>query len=52
MSKDEAVEFERSEAFQSILKMRKWDEQAKDTTTKMEPLDKYRKMCFDFLSAV
>ncbi|XP_045176199.2 2-amino-1-hydroxyethylphosphonate dioxygenase (glycine-forming)-like [Mercenaria mercenaria] len=50
MSEEEANTFEQSKAFQTILRMRNWDEKAKDPTAKMEHLDKYRQMCIDVLS--
>ncbi|XP_060568074.1 2-amino-1-hydroxyethylphosphonate dioxygenase (glycine-forming)-like [Ruditapes philippinarum] len=49
MTKEEAIMFEQSEAFQPILRMRKYDELAKDPTAKMEPLKKYREMCIELL---
>ena len=50
MSEEEADTFEQSEAFHPILRMRNYDEQAKDPAAKMESLDKYRQMCLKLLS--
>lgn len=50
MSPAEAKTFEISETFDAIIKMRTWDEQAKDKTVEEEPLDKYKQLCRDILS--
>ncbi|XP_070577883.1 2-amino-1-hydroxyethylphosphonate dioxygenase (glycine-forming)-like [Ptychodera flava] len=45
MSKSEAEEFEKQPQFKAILKMREWDEAAKDTSMKMDSLPFYEEMC-------
>lgn len=52
MTPKEADEFENSLAFDAILKMRRWDERAKDPNIPVdqETLQKYKKMCFEILS--
>ncbi len=50
MTAQEAQLFEASPAFESILRMRKWDERAKDPTVAIRSLSKYRQMCADLLN--
>jgi hypothetical protein len=40
----EADKFEKSEQFDVILKMRKWDEQGKDSEVETPPLQKYKRL--------
>lgn len=49
MTAEEADAFEKSPTFDAILRMRSWDDQAKDPNLKIEPLEKYRDLCLDFL---
>ena len=53
MSTEEADDFERSLAFNAILKMRRWDERAKDPNIPVdqEILMKYKTMCLEVLGA-
>ena len=50
MTEEEAQSFEALPAFEGILKMRTWDERAKDPTVKIETLEKYKHMCRSLLS--
>lgn len=45
MSSDEGAQFESSALFDTIIKMRRWDELAKDPAAEHEPLSKYKKLC-------
>ena len=49
MTEKEAKEFEQNPNFHAILRMRQWDEQAKDPDVAIEPLEKYKKMCQEVL---
>jgi predicted HD phosphohydrolase len=49
-SEAEAKQFEQLPHYEAILKCRMWDEQAKDASRKLEPLDKYKAMAKDYLS--
>ena len=49
MSDFEADKFEKSEQFDVILKMRKWDEQGKDSEVETPPLQKYKRLCSEYL---
>ena len=53
MSTEEADNFERSLAFDAILKMRRWDEKAKDSSIPVdqETLLRYKTMCIEILDA-
>ena len=50
MSDEEAATFEKFENFEAILRMRKWDEQAKVDNMIIDPLDKYESMCKNYLN--
>ena len=50
MSDEEAATFEKFENFEAILRMRKWDEQAKVDSMITDPLDKYESMCKNYLN--
>ncbi|WAR08327.1 PHNZ-like protein [Mya arenaria] len=50
MSAKEANEFESSDTFDAIIRMRRWDELAKDTNVVHQPLYKYRHLCENVLS--
>ena len=54
MTATEAEKFEQSASFEAILRMRTWDEHAKDTsmTHGVDVLDKYKSMCRLILSSV
>ena len=45
MTAEEAKEFEKSDSFEAILRMRKWDEQGKEPNMIIDPLEKYENMC-------
>ncbi|KAK3596244.1 hypothetical protein CHS0354_028415 [Potamilus streckersoni] len=49
MTSEEALAFEKSPLFDIIVRMRTWDEKAKEPDIEMEPLEKYRKLCVDVL---
>ena len=49
MSKEEATAFERHPFFEDILKVRLWDEAAKDTTIALLPLVYFEKMMINYL---
>ncbi|XP_022088999.1 uncharacterized protein LOC110978365 [Acanthaster planci] len=49
MTAEEAKVFETEPQLAATLKMRQWDERAKDPTVKTEPLEKYQEMCRQFL---
>ena len=51
MSTEEANNFERSLAFDAILKMRRWDEKAKDSSIPVDQktLLRYKSMCLEIL---
>ena len=49
MTSQEAETFESLPAFQGILRMRMWDERAKDPNIKIPAMDKYREMCREYL---
>ncbi|KAL3863088.1 hypothetical protein ACJMK2_004924 [Sinanodonta woodiana] len=49
MTSDEALAFEKSPLFDIIVRMRTWDEKAKEPDIELEPLEKYMKMCVDVL---
>ncbi|WP_162342467.1 phosphonate degradation HD-domain oxygenase [Cyclobacterium salsum] len=49
MSPEEASAFEADENYALILKMREWDEKAKETQVPVPSLDKYKKMAKDLL---
>ncbi|KAL4222739.1 hypothetical protein ACF0H5_018780 [Mactra antiquata] len=51
MDKDEAEKFENSDTFDAIIKMRTWDEKAKDETIICDPLDKYKQLCLEVLTS-
>ena len=50
MTAEEADTFENSDSFQAILRMRTWDEQAKDPDVTTDPLEKYENMCLEYLN--
>ncbi len=50
MTEAEAKEFEKHPQFESILKMRTWDEKAKVQNMQIEPLDKYKTMLQEYLT--
>ena len=50
MSSAEAERFESSAAFDVIIKMRSWDEMAKDPHAKYEPLTTYKTLCAEVLN--
>lgn len=45
MTQEEAKKFEIDPLFETILKMRTWDEKGKDTAISLPKLDKYRTLC-------
>ncbi|XP_078001293.1 2-amino-1-hydroxyethylphosphonate dioxygenase (glycine-forming)-like [Glandiceps talaboti] len=45
MTQEEAEELERNPQFKAIIRMRHWDECAKDPSIQMEPLQKYEDLC-------
>ncbi|XP_066280253.1 2-amino-1-hydroxyethylphosphonate dioxygenase (glycine-forming)-like [Branchiostoma lanceolatum] len=49
MTKQEAAEFEKSPQFQASLRMRSWDEAAKDPCVQIKPLQHYRELCRKYL---
>ncbi|XP_071962359.1 2-amino-1-hydroxyethylphosphonate dioxygenase (glycine-forming)-like [Antedon mediterranea] len=49
MIEEEAKQFEKSPYFDAILRMRRWDELAKDPNAHTEPLDKYKQLCQSYL---
>ena len=49
MNEAEASEFEKEVHFEAILKMREWDDLAKVAGKKIDPVEKYEKMCKEFL---
>ena len=49
MTAEEAVTFEAEPQLNAIIKMRQWDEMAKDPDVKIESLEKYQEMCRQFL---
>lgn len=54
MNRDEAGAFEKHEMFEAILKLRNWDEQAKDTTLNLasraqELLTEYRRILIQLI---
>lgn len=49
MSPEEALAFEADENHRLILKMREWDEKAKETQVPVPSLEKYKKMATDLL---
>jgi predicted HD phosphohydrolase len=49
MSDFEADKFEKSEQFDVILKTRKWDEQGKYSEVETPPLQKYKRLCLEYL---
>ncbi|XP_046551136.1 2-amino-1-hydroxyethylphosphonate dioxygenase (glycine-forming)-like [Haliotis rubra] len=51
MNSDEAASFETSPLHQIILRMRTWDERAKDPETKMDSVDKFKNLCMEVLKA-
>lgn len=51
MTAEEAEMFEKCDAFQAILRMRHWDEQAKDPNVIIDSLDKYENMCRMYLNS-
>lgn len=50
MSTEEAEKFQADENHALILKMREWDEKAKETRVPVPSLDKYKKMAMDLLA--
>ena len=50
MSGEEAKLFEESPLFQMSLKMREWDEAAKEKDCILEPLEKYKQMALQILA--
>ncbi|CAH1787796.1 unnamed protein product [Owenia fusiformis] len=50
MTEEEAIQFEADPEMDAILKMRTWDELAKDPNVEIEPLEKYKDMCREILS--
>ncbi|XP_071080883.1 2-amino-1-hydroxyethylphosphonate dioxygenase (glycine-forming)-like [Haliotis cracherodii] len=49
MDSEEATAFETSPLCEIILRMRTWDERAKDPETKMDSIDKFKNICMDVL---
>lgn len=49
MSPEEAAKFESSALFDAIIKMRTWDEVAKDPKAELESLTKYKQLCKEVL---
>lgn len=52
MTDDEAKTFENSPLFDTIIRMRKWDEAGKEADVTSIPLDRYKGLCKGYLSAV
>ncbi|CAD5122043.1 DgyrCDS10495 [Dimorphilus gyrociliatus] len=52
MTGPEAEEFEKHPKFNSILKMRGWDEEAKVVGMKIDPLHKYQRLMINYLSSL
>jgi predicted HD phosphohydrolase len=50
MSAEEAAAFEADEHHALILKMREWDEKAKETQVPVPALEPYKKMALDLLA--
>lgn len=50
MSSAEAEEFESSAMFDAIIRMRRWDEIAKDPLADHQPLSKYKQLCSKVLN--
>lgn len=50
MSEEEAVLFEKDPLNQLAIKLREWDDMAKEEGQPLPSLDKYREMCFRYLS--
>ncbi|EDO37572.1 predicted protein [Nematostella vectensis] len=52
MNEEEANRFESLSVFKAMVKMRSWDEQAKESGAIIEPLEKYENMCQRFLENI
>lgn len=52
MEKKEAEQFEKLPNFEVLLKMRSWDELAKDPNATLECLQKYHLMCEKYLKNI
>ena len=52
MSREEASVFENNPDMEKILRMRVWDELAKDPDAEMPPLEKYETMFREYISKV
>ena len=50
MTSEEASEFEKSSLFDTILRMRVWDESAKELDVTLASLDKFKTLCLDVLT--
>ncbi|XP_013387539.1 uncharacterized protein LOC106156700 [Lingula anatina] len=49
MTAEQAKEFEKHPQFEALVRMRTWDDLAKDPNMRMEPLVKYEEMCRNYL---
>lgn len=49
MTAEEARTFQEDPQFDAILRMRRWDERAKDPNAKTPPLEHYKDVCLKFL---
>ena len=52
MSLEEADIFRKSKYFEAILRMRTWDEQAKDPLCQTAPLEFFEALCRDYLTEI
>ncbi|XP_033733679.1 2-amino-1-hydroxyethylphosphonate dioxygenase (glycine-forming)-like [Pecten maximus] len=52
MTDEQATDFENNPLFDVIIRMRTYDEAGKDVDATNAPLDKYRKLCKDYLSSM
>ncbi|XP_041369736.1 2-amino-1-hydroxyethylphosphonate dioxygenase (glycine-forming)-like [Gigantopelta aegis] len=50
MTAEEASEFEKSHLFDTILRMRSWDESGKELDTVLDPIEKFKTLCLDILT--
>jgi 2-amino-1-hydroxyethylphosphonate dioxygenase (glycine-forming) len=52
MSLEEATEFENDPLFEASLKIRKFDDLAKDPSIQIKPIEYYRSLCYSYLIQV
>ncbi|XP_021368896.1 uncharacterized protein LOC110460342 isoform X3 [Mizuhopecten yessoensis] len=52
MSAEEATAFENNALFDVIVRMRTWDDAGKEVDVTKVSLDKYRKLCLDYLTSI